>query len=120
MVVQILHFLRQLNGPLSMLVIGISLAQIPVRRVFNNPRLYALIVLRQVALPIAAYLVLRPFVSDPLFLGICVIMAAMPIGAMVSMLCAQYDVPGDTAAAGVFLSTLFSVPGIPLIMALLF
>lgn len=120
MLVEILGFLEQMNGPLSMLVIGISLAQVPLRGVFGNGRLYGLIALRQIVLPIVMALVLRPFVRDPLFLGICVIMAAMPIGAIISMLCAKYDVPDQTAVAGVFLSTLFSVPGIPMIMALLF
>ena len=69
---------------------------------------------------VAACFLLRPFVTNELMLGICIIMAAMPIGTMTSLFCTRYDGPVDTASAGIFLSTLLSIPAVPLIMALLF
>ena len=118
--IQVLGFVDGITSPLCMVVIGISLALVPVKKVFTNWRLYALVVFKQILLPVVMYFVLRPFVSKELILGICVIMTAMPIAAMTSLFCAKYDGPCDTAAAGVFLSTLLSVPAIPLVMLMLF
>ena len=38
-------------------------------------------------LPVLAYFALSPFVSNRLMLGICIIMAAMPIGTMARLFC---------------------------------
>ena len=117
---KLLGMVDGITSPLCMIITGIGLAQIPLARVFSNRRLYVLSLGKQVLLPVAAYFLLRPVVSNQLMLGICIIMAAMPIGTMTSLFCTRYDGPVDTASAGIFLSTLLSIPAVPLIMALLF
>ena len=118
--VRTLGFVDGITSPLCMVIIGISLGLVPLKRVFTNGRLYALVAFKQLVLPVAMYLILRPFVANELILGICVIMTAMPIAALTNLFCAKYGGPCDTAASGVFLSTLFSVPAIPLLMLVLF
>ena len=117
---KLLGMVDGITSPLCMIITGIGLAQIPLARVFSNRRLYVLSLGKQVLLPVAAYFLLRPVVSNQLMLGICIIMAAMPIGTMTSLFCTRYDGPVDTASAGIFLSTLLSIPAVSLIMALLF
>ena len=117
---QFLAMADGITSPLCMIITGVGLAQIPLKKVFTNRRLYILSLGKQVLLPAAAFFLLRPFVSNQLMLGICIIMAAMPIGTMASLFCTRYDGPVDTASAGIFLSTLLSIPAVPLIMALLF
>ena len=117
---EVLGMVNGITSPLCMLVTGVSLAMVPFRKVFSNWRLYALSLGKQLLLPIAAYGLLSPFVSNEMILGICVIMAAMPVAATSSLFCARYDGPVDVASSGVFLSTVLSVPAVPLIMMLLF
>ena len=49
-----------------------------------------------------------------------VIMTLMPIANMVAMFCAKYDGNQALAASTTFVSTLFSVIGIPIFMLLFF
>lgn len=117
---EVLGMVNGITSPLCMLVTGVSLAMVPFGKVFSNWRLYVLSLGKQFLLPLAAYGLLSPFVTNRLILGICVIMAAMPIAATSSLFCAKYDGPVDVASSGVFLSTVLSVPAVPLIMMLLF
>ena len=117
---KLLSMVDGITSPLCMIITGVGLAQIPLRKVFTNRRLYILSIGKQVLLPVLAYVLLSPFVTNRLMLGICIIMAAMPIGTMTSLFCTRYNGPVDTASAGIFLSTLLSIPAVPLIMALLF
>ena len=117
---EVLGMVNGITSPLCMIVTGVGLAMVPMAKVFTNWRLYLLSVGKQLLLPLAACGLLSPFVTNRLILGICVIMAAMPIAATSSLFCARYDGPGDVAVSGVFLSTVLSVPAVPLIMTILF
>ena len=117
---RLLGMVDGITSPLCMIITGVGLAQIPLGKVFGNGRLYLLSVGKQLLLPVLAYFALSPFVSNRLMLGICIIMAAMPIGTMASLFCARYDGPVDLAASGIFLSTLLSIPAVPLLMSLFF
>ncbi len=68
-----------ITTPMAMLVIGFSLADIPIRDAFGDPRLHLFTFIKQVVLPVAAYFILRLFVQDELILGISVIIIAMPV-----------------------------------------
>ncbi len=115
-----LGMVNGITSPLCMIVTGVGLSLVPLRRVLTNWRLYLLSIGKQILLPLAVYFLLSPLVGNPLILGICVIMAAMPIATSATLFCARYDGPGDVAASGVFLSTLLSVPTVPILMMILF
>ena len=117
---KLLGMVDGITSPLCMIITGVGLAQIPLRKVFGNGRLYALSIGKQLLLPALAYFALTPFVSNRLMLGLCIIMPAMPIGTMASLFCERYDGPVDLAASGIFLSTLLSIPAVPLLMSLFF
>ena len=117
---QALGMLNGITSPLCMLITGVGLAMVPMGKVLRNWRLYLLSIGKQLLLPVGAYALLSPFVENRLILGICVIMAAMPIATSASLFCAQYDGPSDTAVSGIFLSTVLSVPLVPVVMLLLF
>ena len=118
-VVQAFSSVGNITTPLSMLVIGFSLSDIPLRDAFTDARVYVFTLIKQVILPIVAYFILRIFVKDELILGVSVIIIAMPVAAMTVILANQYDHYTDIATKGVFLTTLASVITIPLITYLL-
>lgn len=110
--------LGDLTTPLSMIVIGALLARLEVRAIFGNLRVYLYAGVRLLILPLATLVILRPFVDDPLVLGVLVIMAAMPGATNAALFAEEYGVNPELASQSVFITTLFCIATIPLIAAL--
>ncbi len=109
--------------PLSMIMIGISMAQADMKETFTDWRVYVFVLLRMVLLPIAAIFALKGFVTanaiEMMIFGIFIIELGMPVGSIIVMLTREKG--GDTAycTRGVVLSTLASIVTIPIICAFL-
>ena len=86
------------TGPLSMLVIGDSLAQIRLKDLFTDVRLLLFSVVKLLLMPALLLWGLRFFITDPMFLGVCLVMTATPVGSMTVMLAQQYDGGADHCA----------------------
>lgn len=119
-ITEVLGLIDQLTSPLSMLVIGCALAQVPIKEVFTNWRTYPFIAIKQLLLPVICFFLLRLFLSNELILGMLTIMTLMPIANMAAMFCAKYDGNQALAASTTFVSTLFSMIGIPILMFIFF
>jgi predicted permease len=78
--------------------------------------LYAAV--RLLFLPLAALVLLRPFVQDPLVLGVCVVLAAMPGATNAALFAEEYGVNPELASQSVFITTLFCIVTIPWIAGL--
>ena len=110
----------QITTPAAMLVIGSTLATIPVKRIFTNPELYLIAFIRLLLVPIAVWAVLRLIISDPTLLGVGVMLAAMPVATNASLLCLRYGGNEELASNSVFISTVLSLVTIPILSLLLF
>ena len=117
---EICSMIGGLTSPLAMLIIGCSLAMYPVKTVFTNWRVYVLAVIKMVLLPAIAFFVLRLFLKDELMLGVAVVTLCMPVATSTTILSYECHADSQTAAAGVFLTTLLSVVSVPAMMLLLF
>ncbi|MGN0367423.1 MAG: AEC family transporter [Wujia sp.] len=106
-----------LTTPLSMLVLGITLAQLPVKELFNEIRLYPISAIRLVGLPVLTAVIVRMFTQDPMLIGVAVGTAAMPAASMSVMLTTLYGGNVKLASVGVFITTVCSVISIPLVLA---
>ncbi|MEN6342971.1 MAG: AEC family transporter [Methanospirillum sp.] len=107
-----------LTTPLSMIVIGALLARLDPRTIFGNPRVYIYAGVRLLLLPLATLVLLRPFVADPLVLGVCVVLAAMPGATNAALFATEYGVNPELASQSVFITTLFCIATIPWIAGL--
>ena len=107
-----------ITTPLAMLLIGSSLATMPLKKVFTDIKLNIYVVIRQLILPIILYPVLALLISNKLILGVTFIIIAMPIANYAVLFATKHDKNIDLASKGVFLSTLLSVIGIPLLVYL--
>lgn len=116
---QAIGLLGQITTPAALLIIGSSLAQLPLRSILGGPRVWAVTAVRLLLLPAVLWLILRPLVSDPLILGVAVVIAGMPVASNCTMLCLQYGGDQKLASQGTFLTTLFSLVTIPLLASLL-
>jgi Predicted permeases len=114
-----MQHLSNLTTPLSMIVIGASLASIDLKKLFFDVRMLVFSVIKLIIIPIAGYLIIRQFVSGEILRGVCLVMLMMPVGSMTAMLASQYDGDFDTATRGIALTTLLSVLTIPLVSAIL-
>ena len=66
-------------GPVSMLLTGIVVAELPIKRVVGNIRVYITIAVRMVIFPLILYVVLRPFCAENITQTV-VLFYAMPCG----------------------------------------
>lgn len=111
--------LGAITGPLSMLVIGDSLAQIRLKELFTDVRLLIFSGLKLLLVPALLMLGLSLFITDPMFRGVCLVMTATPVGSMTVMLAQQYGGDYRLTSKGVALTTVLSVVTMPFLFWLL-
>lgn len=118
-VIEVFDSLGGMVVPLSMMLIGMSLARLSLRAIFSDWRVYVLACCRLLLAPVVIFLVMRLFVRDALFLDLFVILAAMPCASVLPILCGEYG--GDEALASkcVFVTTLLSLATVPLMLGIL-
>ena len=114
-----LDLIGSATTPLAMLVVGAMLATLPLQQLAGDWRVYLVTALRLLVFPLAAFLVLSPFITDKLLLGTAVLLIAMPVAANSVLLCEEYNVDARLASQGVFISTVLCLVTIP-VLALLF
>ena len=112
--VDALGYLDQVASPLSMLIVGSTLAYAERIRVPGLLRVFGLIALRIIVTPVLAYLVLRPLFRNDMMTGIFVIFQALPAAVSTTMFCTRYEKDGTIAAICVLLSTALSAVILPL------
>lgn len=108
-----------ITGPLSMLVIGDSLAQIQLKDLFTDVRLLIFSAVKLLLMPALLLWGLGLFVTDPMLRGVCLVMTATPVGSMTVMLAQQYDGDYRLTSRGVALTTVLSVATMPFLFWLL-
>lgn len=104
-----------MTAPLSMMVIGASLAGMNLKSLITDKKLIIFVLFRLLAIPAVGLLVISQFIGDDLILGVCMVMLATPIASMTTMLARQYGGDHELTARGVALSTILSVATMPLI-----
>lgn len=114
-----IDILGGVTTPLAMIIVGALLATFPVAEMIGTWRTAAASFVRLIALPVAFWFLLRPFVSDPLVFGVLIILAAMPAAANTSIFAEEYGSDARLASQIVFISTIFSLVTIPLITTVL-
>ncbi len=103
--------LGRCNTALSMMVIGMILADIDVKTILDKT-VVRYTVHRLVIIPVIVYIVASLLPVSKLVCGVSVLLAAMPAGATTSMLAAKYDRDPEFATKLVVFSTLCSIPAI--------
>ncbi|MDY2699594.1 MAG: AEC family transporter [Lachnospiraceae bacterium] len=110
--------LSNLTAPLSMMVIGASLATIDLKKLFMDGRLLLFSLIKLIVIPVVGVMIIKQFVSNEIICGVCMVMLATPVGSMTAMLAQQYDGDYEMASKGVALTTILSVLTIPFVAML--
>ncbi len=100
---------------LSMMVLGIAVARMPVKRVIRNYRLIGFSLVRLILVPLIILFVLKLFIHDDLIIYTAALMLAVPAGNMPLIMATGRGLKAETISDGIVLSTVMSVVTIPII-----
>lgn len=106
-----------LTAPLSMMMIGSSLAVYPIKDSFTDWRSYVFAFVRLIIVPFVTMLICRLLHINPYYANITIITNAMPVGSMVLMLATQYNANVKIVTRNIVVSTLLSVITIPIVVS---
>lgn len=112
--------LGNITSPLAMLIIGSTLANMDIREVFNDVRVYVFVAVRFFLLPLVLFPVLKLIIHDSFLLQLTVIMLLMPVANTSVLYAKQYGSDENLAAKSIFISTLLSIVTIPLVAYICF
>lgn len=111
--------LADLNTPLPMIIIGYYLADAQLKNVFKDGRVYWVMFLRLVAVPLALLaLLLLANIRDQTMVVACVIAASAPAAAATTMFSAKFNQDTILSVGVVSFSTLLSLATMPLVVGL--
>lgn len=119
MVTETCSFIGNICMPLSMMVIGGSIAGYPLKDIFSEKRVYFITAVRLILMPVLVYLVMRLFTDNGELIKVATITTGMPIASIVAMASTPYPEQGKSSAIAVVFSTLCSLVTIPVMCVLL-
>lgn len=108
-----------LTAPVSMMIIGATFVGLSLKKLIKDWRIMVFSLIRMIIVPIALFPLFKLCSEDEMFIGVCLVMAAVPVGSMNVMLANQYGGNTETSSKGVAFTTLISVVTMPLLFMLL-
>ncbi len=123
LIIDSLTMLKNLVAPLSMLVIGLRLADIDFRGFFSSRYLYEFLALRHVILPIFTFAIMWLLklcgvaISNEVFM-VVLILASAPAASSATMFAEKYDCDAAYVSKAVTVSTILSIVTMPLLCML--
>jgi hypothetical protein len=122
------YYLALTALPISMIIVGMRMADLPAKEVFNSVGLYASNGLKLLLAPLVSLLVLLPFILtgafstiDPenyMYLVIIMLMSAPPAASSVAI-AGRYGGDTDTVVRGFILGTILSIITMPVMLTVL-
>lgn len=106
----------KMTTPMSMLLIGALIANVSVKLLFSDWRVYWTSFLKLLVFPLITVFVLKSLQLNDMVVAICTIMAAMPAAATNAIFAKEFDVNPTFASIGVFITTLLCIGTLPLIL----
>lgn len=116
-----LTMLKNLVAPLSMVVIGIRIADIDLRGVHKDKHMYSFLALRHLVLPLAMVALIKlvelcGIAIHPAVSMVIVIMAATPAASSATMFAEKYNCDAAYVSKLVAISTILSIATMPLVI----
>lgn len=107
--------LGQMTVPAAMLVIGSTLAKMPLKDMISDGWAYVTTALRLVGVPLLVFAVGGIFIKDPYILAITALLSGMPAASSGTMMCLAYGGDVQAMARGTFLTTVLSLVTLPIV-----
>ncbi len=115
-----LFTLGDATTPLAMLILGATIAAMPLRELFEEKRVYLFVAVKLLAVPVLVWLLLKPWLPAGDIIGsILVVLSGMPVATNATMLSVEYGGDIKLVSQGIFFTTVLSVLTIPVLIAVL-
>ena len=115
----VVNTIASMNGPLAMIVLGVYLAQIPLRSLFTEKIVYKCTVIRLLVIPALTVVLMLLFPAKYLPVKLAVLItAAAPVGSNVAIFAQIYNKDYTRAVKEICLSTIFCVLTLPLVIGI--
>ena len=122
-IIDALSMLKGLVAPLSMVVLGLRLADLKLKGLFTDKNMYLFLALRHIALPALVFaimrlLILAGFAISDTALTVMMIMTSTPAASSATMFAEKYDCDAAYVSRLVAISTILSIATMPLMILL--
>lgn len=114
-----INTIGKITGPLSMIIIGVILSNIKIKRFLKDLTIYYAVIVKLLLIPIFIYLISIPLVAPSKAINSVIIMTAMPASAMTSILAESFHREKEYAAVIVSITTLLSLITVPIILKII-
>ena len=108
-----------MTTPAALLIIGSNLANLPLKELAGSVRIWVSAFFRLIVSPLLVWGIFHFFVTDPVLLGVLVVISSMPVATNGTLLCFQYGGDLKAMSQGTFITTLLSFAVIPLLVMFL-
>lgn len=108
-----------ITSPLAMILIGATLAKMPVNIIFNDWRVYLFTAVKQILIPVLVWPLMKIVITDDLIRTVMFILFLMPVANTSVLFATRYQKNEELAAKTVFVTTLISILTIPLCLNVL-
>lgn len=108
------------TSPLSMLVLGASLAMFPLKESITDWRSYVFSIVRLIVIPVLTFAICRLLHVSDFYTTILTITNGMPVASLILMLGNQAGVDTRVIIRNIFVTTVLSTITVPIVVALLF
>lgn len=118
-----LYTMGDATTPMAMLILGCTIAEMPLRELFDEWRVYIFVALKLLAMPLLVFSLLHllpGFDANSLLGRVFVVLSAVPVATNATMLSIEYGGNQKLVAQGIFFSTIISVLTIPLLVFILY
>lgn len=114
-ILQLFGYLGDSVIPISMILIGSSIGKSDLSQLFSHKESYLFSGLKILVLPILAAIAMQFVNIDPVIKGVFVIMMAMPVGSIVSLIAAEYELDIMLTSREVLISTILILVTLPIV-----
>ena len=104
--------------PAALMIIGSSMAKLPIREIIGSPKVYITALLRLTIVPLSIYFFFKACGVSDLVNNINTVVIAMPVASFGTMFCLKYGRNPSLITETTFITTLGSIITIPLITLL--
>lgn len=115
MVGKFFHLVGDMTIPCALILIGATLATIPVRDMAGNKFVYGIASLKLLIMPFVVWAVFQLFDFEPFVTNVAVVLSGMPVAANGIMFCLKYGKDEHLMTQAIFLTTLLSLFTLPLL-----
>jgi len=107
------------TSAMAMMMIGSTLAKMPLKIIFSDWRVYLFTAVKQVIVPVLVWPLMKLAISDELIRSVLFILFLMPVGNTAVLFATRFEKNEELAARTVFVTTLISIITVPFCLNIL-